>query len=1099
VPVLDTQHGNKPLGIIVLRIDPTIYLYPLLQSWPTPTASAETLLVRRDGNDVLFLNDLRFRADAALNLRINLSNTNLPAANAILGQQGIVSGLDYRGKQVIAALNAVPDSPWHLVTKMDRSEVLAPLQGRLLFSALLVFLLIFGIGALTYLLWRQQLLKSALVLREQGERFRDILQTMLDGFLLLDMQGRVLETNKTYCQMSGYSEQELLTLSIADLEALESAKDVAAHIQKILAQGQNRFESKHRRKDGSVFDVEASVQFRTGEGKELVVFLHDISNRKKAQKTLSESEQKFRVMAEGLPQIIWMTTADGLHIYFNPQWVNFTGLTLEESYGHGWITPFHPDDKQRAWDTWQQATQNDSIYSLECRLRRFDGTYRWWLIRGESLHDINGKVINWFGTYTDIQDMKESEENLKLAASVFTHAREGIIITSDDRKIIRVNNAFSEITGYSPDEVLGLNPRLLSSGLHENEFYDALWADLNKNDQWHGEIWNRRKNGEIYAVLENISAVRDDKGRIRQYVALMTDITLIKEHEHVLEHSAHFDILTGLPNRALLSDRLQQGIAQTKRREQGLAVAFLDLDGFKGVNDKHGHLVGDQLLKTLSGNMKQALREIDTLARIGGDEFVAVLLDIGDIETCEPMLTRLLAAAAKPVQFGDISLQVSASLGVSFYPQKNEVDPDLLVRQADQAMYEAKLMGRNRFHVFNAELDNLTRARHESLERIRQAFAAHEFVLYYQPKVNIRKGLVVGAEALVRWQHPDKGLLAPADFLPLIENHPLAIELGEWVIDTALNQIEDWHKTGLDIPVSVNIGARHLQQNDFVARLRALLAAHPAIKPGSLEMEVLETSAMEDLARASQIIKDCHEMGVMFALDDFGTGYSSLTYLKRLPVGQIKIDQSFVRDMLEDPDDLAILEGVIKLSGSFRRQVIAEGVETVEHGVMLLQLGCELAQGFGIAHPMPASDLQSWAAVWSPDPAWINVPSVSSDDIPLLFATVEHRAWIVKLEAYLKGEQEAPPPMDPHLCSFGSWLDAAYNSANPTFQNIELIHQQVHALASELLEFHVNEHNTEALARLGELHALRDALLEQLKVLAKEHWQPAKSGAGSKD
>ena len=240
-------------------------------------------------------------------------------------------------------------------------------------------------------------------------------------------------------------------------------------------------------------------------------------------------------------------------------------------------------------------------------------------------------------------------------------------------------------------------------------------------------------------------------------------------------------------------------------------------------------------------------------------------------------------------------------------------------------------------------------------------------------------------------------------------------------------------------------------------------------------------------------------MGVMFALDDFGTGYSSLTYLKRLPVGQIKIDQSFVRDMLEDPDDLAILEGVIKLSGSFRRQVIAEGVETVEHGVMLLQLGCELAQGFGIAHPMPASDLQSWAANWSPDPAWIDVPSVSSEDIPLLFATVEHRAWIVKLEAYLKGEQEAPPPMDPHQCSFGSWLDAAYNSANPTFQTIELIHQQVHTLASELLEFHVNERNTEALARLGELHALRDALLEQLKVLTKEHWQPAKSGAGSKD
>jgi hypothetical protein len=275
-----------------------------------------------------------------------------------------------------------------------------------------------------------------------------------------------------------------------------------------------------------------------------------------------------------------------------------------------------------------------------------------------------------------------------------------------------------------------------------------------------------------------------------------------------------------------------------------------------------------------------------------------------------------------------------------------------------------------------------------------------------------------------------------------------------------------------------------------------LLAAHPAVKPSSLELEVVETSAMEDLSRVSQIIKDCHEIGVMFALDDFGTGYSSLTYLKRLPVGQIKIDQSFVRDMLEDSDDLAILEGVIKLSSSFRRQAVAEGVETLEHGVMLLQLGCELAQGFVIAHPMPASDLQSWVAVWSPDPAWIDVPPVTRDDMPLLFATVEHRAWIVRTEAYLKGEQEAPPPMDLHQCSFGSWLDAAYNSANPTFWAIELLHQELHALASELLKLHANGHNSEAIARLGELHALRDALLEQLKVLMQEHWQQANSGTG---
>jgi EAL domain-containing protein (putative c-di-GMP-specific phosphodiesterase class I) len=353
----------------------------------------------------------------------------------------------------------------------------------------------------------------------------------------------------------------------------------------------------------------------------------------------------------------------------------------------------------------------------------------------------------------------------------------------------------------------------------------------------------------------------------------------------------------------------------------------------------------------------------------------------------------------------------------------------------------------------------------------------------------MRTGAVIGAEALIRWQHAEKGLLPPAIFLPVIEDHPLSIEIGEWVIDTALTQMELWHEAGLDIPVSVNVGALQLQHGGFVAYLRAILAAHPGVKPNCLEIEVLETSALEDMARVSQVMEACREIGVSFALDDFGTGYSSLTYLKRLPVSLLKIDQSFVRDMLVDPDDLAILEGVLGLATAFSREVIAEGVEAVENGAMLLQLGCDFAQGYGIARPMPAHEMPAWLAAWRPDASWAELPPVSRDDLPLLFASVEHRSWIANIENRIRGESEIPPTLDHHHCHFGKWLYAdgmVRYGIHPAFRSIETLHQQVHVLAVGLLQLQAQCRNTEALARVSELHSMRDALLGQLRVLAQE-------------
>nr|WP_242513130.1 EAL domain-containing protein [Halochromatium salexigens] len=448
----------------------------------------------------------------------------------------------------------------------------------------------------------------------------------------------------------------------------------------------------------------------------------------------------------------------------------------------------------------------------------------------------------------------------------------------------------------------------------------------------------------------------------------LNKIRMLEQHQQQLEQIAHYDSLTGLPNRVLLVDRLRQAMAQTSRRGGRMVVAYLDLDGFKAINETHGHAAGDRLLVGVAKRLAHVLRAGDTLARLGGDEFAVVFTDVPPFEASLPLLQDVLRAAAEPHQEQGLRLRVSASLGASLYPQAEPVDADQLLRQADQAMYQAKLTGKNRYHLFDEAYDRQLREHHEGREGIRHALARQEFVLYYQPKVDMRHGRVIGAEALIRWQHPERGVLPPGAFLPLIANDPLIVALGDWVIEAALAQVSAWRAAGLVLPVSVNVDALQLAQADFIAKLRAALARHPQAHPSDLELEVLETSALEDIVAVTKTLRAVQALGLSLALDDFGTGYSSLSYLKRLPVETIKIDQSFVRDMLDDPDDLAILEGIISLAAAFRRQVLAEGVETAAHSERLLQLGCTLGQGYAIARPMPAEDLSRWCASRMPSP-----------------------------------------------------------------------------------------------------------------------------------
>ncbi|WP_286239192.1 bifunctional diguanylate cyclase/phosphodiesterase [Neptuniibacter halophilus] len=669
----------------------------------------------------------------------------------------------------------------------------------------------------------------------------------------------------------------------------------------------------------------------------------------------------------------WNLQEDSCH--FNERWAGMLGYTLDELKPHNYAcftNLLHPDDLpevEREMELHLQGKQ--ATFQCEMRMKHKQGQWIWVQSKGRiTALDQQGKPQRISGTHTEISDRKAAEHELKMAASVFSHAREGIMITDADARIIEVNETFTDLTGYSREEVLGQNPRILRSGMQSEAFYQDMWQHLQNHDHWNGEIWNRKKSGQFYAELLTISAVRDRSGKLTNYVALFSDITHSKMNEQRLEHVAHYDALTDLPNRILLADRLGQALIQADREQEQVVVAYLDLDGFKDINDCYGHDQGDLLLIEVARRMKACLRRCDTIARLGGDEFVAVLTGFKQVADASALLERLLRAAARPVQSGELSLQVSASLGVTYYPQDEEISADQLMRQADQAMYQAKLEGKNCYHFFNPEQDRAAKGLNASLQSIRQGLEQGEFVVYYQPKIRLATGEVVGMEALVRWQHPQRGLLSPAEFLPLIEEHALSVELGQQVLSQVLSQLANWREQGVHLRVSVNISSIEIQDERFMQRLRQKLSAYPKLEPGCLQLEILETCALKDIEKVSRTMKECRAMGVQFSLDDFGTGYSSLTYLKRLPAAELKIDQSFVRDMLEDPDDLAIIEGVLGLARAFGRQVIAEGVESTAHGVRLLQLGCEYAQGYAIARPMPADQIAGWMETWRNPAEW---------------------------------------------------------------------------------------------------------------------------------
>ncbi|MCP5158972.1 MAG: EAL domain-containing protein [Gammaproteobacteria bacterium] len=674
----------------------------------------------------------------------------------------------------------------------------------------------------------------------------------------------------------------------------------------------------------------------------------------------------------------------------------------------------------------------------------------------------------------------------RLVTSLLTHTREGIVITDVEANIVEVNNAFGELTGYSRAEVIGRNPRFLQSGHHSPEFYVELWKTLLEQGYWQGELRNRRKDGRMLAERMSLAAITDAHGATTHYLGIFSCIAASENNERHLQQIAYHDALTGLPNRLLLLDRLENAVARADRQNSLLAACYLDLDGFKPVNDLLGHAAGDQLLTMVAERLHHCARASDTVARLGGDEFVVLLSGLTRVEECEPMIQRLLSVLAAPYRVSDQTCEVTASIGVALYPLDGS-DADTLLRHADQAMYLAKQAGRNRHVLFDAEHDRQVRAHRQQLSRIEAALIAHEFCLYFQPKVDLYQGVVIGAEALVRWQHPEQGLLPPSAFLPVIENHLLMVKLDHWVFAETLNQMERWQMQGLPLAISINISATTLQQTGFPDWLAEQLAEHPRIPPRFIELEIVETAALDDLKHALQAIERCIQLGVSFALDDFGTGYSSLAYFRRFPVRTLKIDQSFVRDMLVDTEDMAIVESVVNLAQAFQRMVIAEGMETALHGAALLRLGCHCAQGYGIARPMPAEALPDWVRAFKRHPLWS--ASTEPETLPLLRVESEHRTLARQVDDFLQGVFTHTPVVgDERACRLGRWCTLQGRSLYgrlSLFQSIELLHHRFHALAQELIDLHELDSKLST-KRIPELYAVCDTLIEQLYRLQQE-------------
>lgn len=676
------------------------------------------------------------------------------------------------------------------------------------------------------------------------------------------------------------------------------------------------------------------------------------------EEALRESEDKYRNLVDNLPQRIFFKDRNSIFVSCNRRFADELGIEPGEIVGkndfdffpEGFALQYRRDDAR--------VMQGGRIEEIEEGFIEQDGREIVIHTVKTPIRDSRGEVVGILGIFWDITEKKQAEHRLRQSAVVFESTADGVIITDSDTRIIAVNSAFCEITGYSEEEVLGQVPSFRRSERQASAFYREMWGDINEKGRWQGEIWNRRRNGEVYPEWMTISVVYDSEGDVSNYVAVFSDISHIKHSQMQLDHMAHHDPLTDLPNRALLDDRLTQAISRNQRAELEVGVMFIDLDRFKNVNDTLGHPVGDVLLQQVAHRLIQSLRTEDTVARLGGDEFVVLIEEMKRPEYAESVAIKIISSLNEAFVIQGHELYIGASIGISIYPQDG-ADASTLIKHADAAMYRAKEQGRNTYQFYTRELTTNATERLALESALRRAIERKEFMLYFQPKVAIATHTIVGAEALLRWNSPELGMVSPDRFIPLAEESGLIIEIGEWVLERACEAAARWCKGHNNFDhLAVNISAIQLQRGDIVNTVERILS-RSGLGGERLELEITESVLMHHPEIASTVLADLRRLGVRLAVDDFGTGYSSLSYLKRFPIDILKIDRSFVTDIPGDANDTAITRAVIALGKSLQLKVVAEGVESEEQEQFLATEGCDYGQGYLFGRPMSVAEFEA--------------------------------------------------------------------------------------------------------------------------------------------
>ncbi|QDG78606.1 EAL domain-containing protein [Labrenzia sp. PHM005] len=681
-----------------------------------------------------------------------------------------------------------------------------------------------------------------------------------------------------------------------------------------------------------------------------------------------------------------------------------------------------------------ERQQNDKLWHYQSRLEEavelkrqelaasFETQTRWLFGFLIVVAGAFGLVVVYAILLTDSRrSLRHANDELRLADLVFRHANEGILVTDADGVVIKANSAVSKISGVDAETILGKKHFDFASLRKAPETFREMQQQLAETGEWSGELWNSRPDGQRYAQNASIAAIKDSSGSIQNYIVVFSDITELKAHQNELEKIAHYDPLTELPNRVLLRERLSDAIERVKRDNCWGAVFFFDLDGFKEINDRYGHELGDQLLTTVSKRFLSQFRSTDTVARLGGDEFIAVVSDYETPEDYKSLAERVLTETSKPIDLGDKSVAISTSVGIAAFSATSDTNPDQLLRQSDSAMYQSKLEGKNRYTLFNPKTEIEITTFNNKINELSEAIDNDQLVFHFQPKVDVISSQVHSAEALVRWNHPEEGLKYPGSFLDATENIGVSLKLDTWALEETFKTAASWRSLGLEVPISVNVDPRNLTSNWLYDTLKRLLAEHETIAPSLLDIEVLENATAVGNASVAVAIKRCQELGVSFSIDDFGTGYSTLTHLRHLPADHVKIDQTFVRAAIDSLDDLAIVDAVLGLAGALNREVIAEGVETKDHQNLLISLGTSILQGYSIARPLPLQKFLDWTAHFTPDPNWGKLQHLSKRHAKLLYLQVELRNWTKILTGEKQIQNDLPYMLGADQLSSNYW------------------------------------------------------------------------------